>query len=1059
MSTTTTLDTLRGELVRSVAVHWTLGWALCNDAVSAAEQARGITGAGSHFLRKLSRSGAWGPTMAMFQILGPVRLFARGRNADLGSSAKVRGLLGILLLYADSAVPVDTIVDRLWDASDEIENGRQPPENPRKTLQSYVSKLRLRLKNASVPAHIRTEHGSYRIEVDPSLVDIHRFRQLTDEGRAAARRSDHVGAITAFQAAVDLWHGRPLADIQSSWSTRYGDDLVEHDLLPAHRGLLEAHAALGHHDEILARLRPLLMTHETNDDLIGLRMRALAVVDGIASVVTCFRDYTQKLRDMVDTEPGEDLVRLYRELTRSSATPSAGATADRRQPPQQLPRDIRHFVGRSDILRQLDELLATPDGHPAVVSLDGSPGVGKTALATHWVHHNHARFADGTLYADLGGFGPGTPISPATVVATFLEALGIARDDLPKDTAERESLLRRELIGRQILVVLDNARDSDHVGPLLAATSPSPVLITSRQKLSKLAYRDDAHCITVPTLLADEAIALLQLRIGYARVVDDLPAIHDLAALCSSTPLALRIAGEHVAARPDTPLSGLVQHLRSQHRLLDAGSHGDDESTKLRAVIGWSANALPPDAEQLFCLLGLHPSTRVSTQAATALAGWSIERTERAFDVLVGAHLAHQQGVDTYRVHDLLHSFAFDRAQSRFTPEERHQARHRQFDWYLATVSTAVSKVAPQRRPVPTLALETPIQPQKFDDDQQALHWCIRERSQVLAIAQSAIENQFHRHVWRLIATFDEIFNRFCDPREMVDIHRAALDSTRISASRFGEGCIQNNIGAITFYLGQYENAARSYTQALAIAREIDDEIGESACLFNIGTTLLERGIYGKAIEFYRQSLVIAERLDDKDGQAQVYHRLGEVHQRWERPAEAERFYHRSLAMRIQQNDTRNQAVTLAKLGDLCVDGDDPQKAIEYCERSLTISRDTYDHRKAAEALAIRGAAHYKLGAHVESAASAEEAAVLYHALSHARGEARALEILAQAQEAMGDTTAADKSRENALVLIEGLHDPIAARIRAALHPSERSVHGVPAQLTKSKSGTSPARR
>ena len=993
--------------------------------------------------------------MAMFQILGPVRLFTRGRNADLGSSAKVRGLLGILLLHADSAVPVDMIVDRLWDASDEIENGRQPPDNPRKTLQSYVSKLRLRLKNASVPAHIRTEHGSYRIEIDPSLVDLHRFRQLTDEGRAAARRSDHAGAVTAFQAAVDLWHGRPLADIQSSWSTRYGDDLVEHDLLPAHRGLLEAHAALGHHDEVLVRLRPLLMTHETNDDLIGLRMRALAVVDGVASVVTCFRDYTQKLRDMVDTEPGDDLVRLYRELTEPPATRSAAATAVRRLPPQQLPRDIRHFVGRSDILRQLDELLTTPDGHPAVVSLDGSPGVGKTALATHWAHHSHTRFADGTLYADLGGFGPGAPVSPATVLATFLVALGVAHHDLPKDAAERASLLCRELIGRRILVVLDNARDSEHVRPLLAATSPSPVLITSRQKLSRLSYSDDARCITVPPLLVDEAIALLQLRIGSARVVDDLPAIHDLAALCSSTPLALRIAGEHVAARPDTPLSGLVQHLRS--RLLDAGSHGDDESTKLRAVIGWSANALAPDAEQLFCLLGVHPSTQVSTQAATALVGWSIERTERAFDVLVGAHLAHQQGVDTFRLHDLLHLFAADRAESRFTSAERSEARHRQFDWYLATVSTAVSKVAPQRRPVPPLTLQTPIQPQTFDDDQQALRWCVRERSQVLAIAQSAIENQFHGHVWRLIATFDEILNRFCDPREMVDIHRAALDSTRISASRFGEGCIQNNLGALTFYLGQYENAARSYTHALAIAREIDDEIGESACLFNIGTTLLERGIYGKAIQFYQQSLVIAERLDDKDGQAQVYHRLGEVHQRWERPADAERFYQRSLAMRVQLNDIRQQATTLAKLGELCVD-DDAQKAIEYCEESLTISRDTYDHRKAAEALTIRGAAQYKLGAHVESAASAEEAAVLCGALSHSRGEARALEILAHAQEAMGETTAADESRAKALTLIEGSHDPIAARIRAALHAPERSVHGVPAQLTESKSGSSRTR-
>lgn len=221
---------------------------------------------------------------------------------------------------------------------------------------------------------------------------------------------------------------------------------------------------------------------------------------------------------------------------------------------------------------------------------------------------------------------------------------------------------------------------------------------------------------------------------------------------------------------------------------------------------------------------------------------------------------------------------------------------------------------------MPPLALQTSVQPQTFHGSQEALRWCIRERSQVLAVARMAIQYQFHDHVWRLIGTFDDILNRFGDLRDTVEIYRATLDSTRISGSRFGEGCIQNNIGAITFYLGQYEIAARSYTQALAIAREINDEIGESACLFNIGTTLAERSIYDKATEFYRQSLIIAERLSDKDGQAQVYHRLGELHQRWDQPDEAERFFQRSLAIRIERNDIRNQATTLTKLGELSVE-------------------------------------------------------------------------------------------------------------------------------------------
>jgi tetratricopeptide (TPR) repeat protein len=987
--------------------------------------------------------------MAMFQILGPVRLSASGQNADLGA-AKIRGLLGILLLAADSAVSIDQIVDRLWDQAGEIGNGgtppagRQAPPNPRKTLQGYVSKLRALLKKAAAPATVLGGRGYYRLQIDPEIVDYHRFRHLSDEGRAAARQGDHAGAVTALEAAIALWHGRPLADIPSSWATRYGETLVSQDLLPAYHALLDAKLELGEYDEVLTRLVPLLRDHETNESLIELRMRALAAVDGPSSVVACFLDFTAKLSDMLDASPTEGLVQLYRSLTERPTT-----EPERPAPPvavRQLPRDIPNFVGRADILRQLDSLLVTPDGRPTVVSLDGGPGIGKTAIATHWAHHRREHFADGILHADLNGYGPGAPTSPAAVLATFLDALGISHQHIPKDVAERASLLRRELAGRRMLILLDNARDSARVRPLLAATSPSPVLITSRQKLTGLAYRDGAHSITVPTLLMDEAIALLQLRIGNDRVVNDLPAIHDLAALCSSIPLALRIAGEHVVARPDAPIPDLVRHLRSQ--LLDAGSHGDDDSTKLRAVFDWSANALLPEADRLFCLLGLHPSTQVSTPAAAALAGWSINDTERAFDALVGAHLAHQQGADSYHVHDLLHLYGNDRAHCRIMPAERTAAVRRMCDWYLGSVTDAIRKVAPERKPVPPLALSTDVQPLTFEDDQAALHWCIRERSQILAVCRSAVAHRFHDHVWRLVGAFDNILNRFGDPRETIDLHRAALDAARIAGSRAGEAGSLNNLGVIHFFVGEYESALRFFTQALALFKEVDPA-GESATLFNIANTVTERGTYQKAIELYQQSLAIAERVGDGTGQARVYHRLGEVYQSWEQPDQAEEYYQRSLALRVQESDVRNQATTLAKLGELCIERDNPQQALNYCEQSLTISRETFDHRKAAEALCIRAVAQYRLGAHDESIASGEESAVLCHALSHAAGEAHALEVIAMAQQAIGDTAAADHNRAKALSLLPDPNSPVAARIQAALSSTGSIAHSLPEQREK----------
>src|SRR5262249_20237277 len=214
----------------------------------------------------------------------------------------------------------------------------------------------------------------------------------------------------------------------------------------------------------------------------------------------CRRQYLL-LRNRHTTVDLEFLVERITEADPELARAAARCRSSAERVPQQLPAAVAHFAGRGGELAALTGLLrgrAERGGTVVSSAIGGTAGVGKTALAVYWAHQVADRFPDGQLYVNLRGFDPsGSVMDPAEAVRRFLDALQVPAERIPVDLDAQAALYRSQLAGKRMLVVLDNARDTAQVRPLLPGAPGCLVVVTSRNQLTSLIANDGAHPITL----------------------------------------------------------------------------------------------------------------------------------------------------------------------------------------------------------------------------------------------------------------------------------------------------------------------------------------------------------------------------------------------------------------------------------------------------------------------------------------------------------------------------------------------------------------------------------
>ncbi|WP_433223042.1 BTAD domain-containing putative transcriptional regulator [Dactylosporangium sp. CS-047395] len=483
--------------------------------------------------------------MLEFRILGPIEVWNGAGPVDLGGP-KPRFLLGALLAERGRTVPLDRLVDAVW--SDE------PPPTARALVQTYVSQLRRALRPHGAEPAIVTNGAGYVARPPAGTLDREAFIRHAGAGRQAMVAGRPAEAVDAFDRALALWRGAAFGGTDNRYfrGTAVHLDELRFDVLEER---FTAALAADRLDGLAGELAPLVARYPARERFLALLMTVLYRLGRRADALSAFVAGRAVLLDELGVEPGAMLAATHLAILRDDTAVLGPVRVTPRRSggrrPAQLPAVPADFTGREWELNGIIAELTATAPVPAVPIhvIAGPVGTGKTTLANRAAHAVADRFPDGQLHVDLHG--RDTPADPAAVLHHLLRALGAT---VPYGAADRAVRLREALAGRRMLLVLDDAFDNEQLAPLLPGSPSCAVLVTSR-------YRRVGPPGATRTGLgpfdAGTSLRFLERMVGAERLRAEPVAAAAIVEACGGLPLALRPAGERLAAHPSWPLAAL----------------------------------------------------------------------------------------------------------------------------------------------------------------------------------------------------------------------------------------------------------------------------------------------------------------------------------------------------------------------------------------------------------------------------------------------------------------------------------------------------------------------
>ncbi|AUG78783.1 Transcriptional activator [Kitasatospora sp. MMS16-BH015] len=792
-----------------------------------------------------------------FRVLGPISMLPHTPTA-----AKVRVLLATLLVRANEAVSTTALIDELWDI--------HPPRTAATTLQVYVSQLRRALgeipsEPTTTERRLHTVPPGYRLTVSEEEFDLSRFETLRRTGKEAYDQGDYVTAAADLRESLSLWTGLALSGVPHGPVLATTSVRLEELRTVTLEQRIAADLRLGRHHELTGELMELVNQHPYRETLHAHLMVALYRSDRQSDALQAFARARKALVDELGVEPGAGLRRLHDRILRSDPHLAWQDPAPARPAPVApalwLPPATADFTGREAALATAAKLLPGEEGQgPRVLVIGGRAGVGKTAFAAEFARRFAANFPDGQVLLPLRG-GQDRPLDSAQTVLGLLHRLSTDSAAAPGDQegssaegrpelAELTEQLHRAVEGRKLLLVLDDAASEDQLRPVLAAMPEVFTVVTSRRPLTGL---DGARHLVLDVLRPSEAARLLTSIVG-PRLTEDSTAAREIVRLCGCLPLAVRVAGSGLAARPHWSANDWADRLADEGAGLSPFVAGDLD---VRASLLVGYREIGPAEQRAFRLLALAPVPDFPLWAAAALLDLPPAEAEQVVERLVESQLLsvrrHGPGQPCrYSYHRLLRTLALELLAA--DPVGAVEAgTERLATAYLSYAQYAAALLTPERAERPDGGGPGALSCGRIVGDNPA-RWFQEEAAGLVGAVRQAHAAGLWLLTWELTRALAGYFEAGSAWDEWAATHELALAAAHRAEHPGARAAVLVSLGDLAWQQRRGPLAAEHYETARVIHRELGDRLGEARCLVGLADVALTDAEPGPAGKLYAQA-------------------------------------------------------------------------------------------------------------------------------------------------------------------------------------------------------------